>query len=62
MKVSICEKCPYYKIGRWVTYHKPLNYHPIGITHRYGYCEKYKKRCFEVKKCDPTHQHEDKGE
>lgn len=52
MKVSFCEKCPHFKVGRWVTYYQPNNYHAIGITHKYGYCMWYKKRCLEIKKCE----------
>ena len=52
MKVNDCKNCPYFKIGRWVTYHQPNNYHAIGITHRYGYCKKYKQRCLKIKNCE----------
>lgn len=51
MKVKECNLCPYFQRKRWVTYHTPNNYHAIGITHAYGYCSKYKRRCLEIKKC-----------
>lgn len=51
MKVRECEKCKYYKRKRWSHYYKPNNYHGIGMSHAYGYCEKCKKRCLEVKNC-----------
>lgn len=51
MKVSICEKCKYCKRRSWRTYYKPFNYHAVGISHVYAYCEKYKERCLKVKEC-----------
>jgi len=48
MKVSACEKCNYYQRRTWVTSYVPANFHRIGVTHAYGYCKKYGKRCLEV--------------
>lgn len=50
MKVSVCEKCKYCKKYTWSSSYKPANYHIIGMSHRYAYCELNKKRCLEVKK------------
>ena len=52
MKVSICEKCPFYQRRTWSSYYEPKNYHAIGISHAYGYCKHAGKRCLEVKKKD----------
>lgn len=51
MKVSICEKCKYYRRKTWSTYYKPSNYHAIGVSHAYAYCTKCKERCLNIKKC-----------
>lgn len=51
MRVKDCEKCKYFKRCVWSTSYKPAGYHRIGVSHAYGYCEKYKQRCLEVKKC-----------
>ena len=51
MKVSVCEKCEHYRRKTWVTKYKPADYHTIGITHAYGYCKKYQKRCLIIYKC-----------
>lgn len=52
MKVQDCKNCEYCKRKTWSTYYKPNNYHAIGVSHAYAYCDKYKKRVLEVKKCD----------
>ena len=52
MKVSICQKCPHYKRKRWTHRHQSANYHAIGMTHAYGYCEEWGKRCSEVSNAD----------
>jgi hypothetical protein len=49
MKVSICEKCPFYQRRTWSTYYEPKGYHAIGISHAYGYCKFARQRCLEVK-------------
>ncbi len=51
MKVSICEKCKHCRRRAWRTYYKPNNYHAIGISHAYAYCEKHKERCLKIKEC-----------
>lgn len=52
MRVKDCRKCRFHKRRTFSTYHIPLNYHAIGFSHAYGYCEKHKKRCSEVKRCE----------
>lgn len=52
MKVKECEKCEHYKRCRWSHSYYPNNYHAIGMSHAYGYCQKYSMRCSEIKKCE----------
>ena len=52
MKVKDCEHCEYYKRKVWSSYYKPSNYHAIGVSHAYAYCEKHKSRCLNIKKCE----------
>ena len=52
MKVSKCTKCSFCKKRKWSSYHDPANYHPIGMSHIYAYCDKYKERCLDVKNCE----------
>lgn len=52
MKVKDCKDCPYLKRKVWSQYYKPNGYHAIGMSHAYAYCEKYKQRVLEVKKCE----------
>lgn len=54
MKVGICRKCRYFRERRWSQYYKPRDYHPIGMTHVYAYCARWKKRCTEIKDTDCT--------
>jgi len=54
MKVSICRKCRYFRERRWSHRYEPMGYHPIGMTHVYGYCLLRKARCMEVKNTDCT--------
>ena len=51
MKVKQCERCEKYERRVWSQYYEPRNYHPIGMSHAYGYCKRYKIRCLLVKKC-----------
>lgn len=51
MKVSRCEKCRHHERRRWMRQEFPANYHPIGMTHAYGYCKKHRQRCLKVKSC-----------
>lgn len=52
MKVKDCTKCKYCKRKVWSQYYKPNNYHAIGMSHAYAYCEKHRKRVSEIKQCD----------
>lgn len=52
MRVKDCKKCPKCTYRKWKDYHVPKNYHPIGFSHVYAYCEFYKKRVLDVKKCE----------
>ena len=49
MKVSYCEKCKCYERRKWSDYYVPKNYHPIGMSHAYGYCRLLCMRCSEIK-------------
>lgn len=49
MRVSDCRKCEFHSERRYSTYYEPRNYHPIGMSHRYAFCELTKKRCSDVK-------------
>lgn len=51
MKVSECEKCEHYERRKWSHRYCPGGYHPIGMTHAYGYCTLHQKRCCKVKGC-----------
>ena len=52
MRVKDCANCTRCKRRTFSTYHVPKNYHPIGMTHAYAYCEKHRKRVAAVKKCE----------
>ena len=52
MKVRDCKKCQKYVRKKWSDYYIPRNYHPIGMSHAYGWCNKHKKRCLEVQRCE----------
>lgn len=59
MKVKDCKNCEYCRRKVWSTSYKPLNYHTIGVSHAYAYCDLKKARVLNVKKCgrkslDPT--------
>lgn len=49
MKVSVCRKCGHFRERRWSQYYEPKYYHPIGFSHKYGFCNYMKKRCTDVK-------------
>lgn len=55
MRVRDCQKCQEYVRKAWSDYHIPRNYHPIGMSHAYGWCNKHKKRCLEVRRCEVIH-------
>ena len=52
IKVTACKGCPHLRRRTWVQYYEPKNYHPIGFTHAYAYCEKHKKRVAQVQACE----------
>ncbi len=52
MKVKDCQKCQKYVRKAWSDYHIPRHYHPIGMSHAYGWRNKHKKRCLEVRRCE----------
>ena len=52
MRVRDCQKCQKYVRKKWSDYYIPRNYHPIGMSHAYGWCNKHKKRCLEVRRCE----------
>ena len=52
MRVKDCQNCPKCKRKVWSSYHVPLNYHPIGMSHAYAFCNLHKKRVRDVKKCE----------
>lgn len=52
MRVKDCRSCPHCQRRVWSDYYIPKNYHPIGMSHAYAYCDKHRKRVTEVKKCD----------
>ena len=52
MKVKDCRNREHFRRRTWAQYYKPKNYHAIGFSHAYAYCEKFKKRVLEVKKCE----------
>ncbi|MCM1236794.1 MAG: hypothetical protein NC489_42500 [Ruminococcus flavefaciens] len=51
MKVKDCEKCEYCERRTGSDYYKPINYHAIGMSHAYAYCNKHKMRVLEVRGC-----------
>ena len=51
MKVKDCKGCKHCKRKVWSNYHMPRNYHAIGMSHAYAYCEKHRCRCLQIKKC-----------
>ena len=61
MKVSECEKCAHYKRCVYSNYYRPAGYHPIGMSHAYGYCTKHQDRCLNIKLCE-LHKKEEKNE
>lgn len=51
MRVKDCKKCKHCERKTWSSYYKPMNYHAIGMSHAYAYCDKYKVRVSEVHGC-----------
>lgn len=60
MRVSNCRKCEFHSERRYSTYYEPRNYHPIGMSHRYAFCELTKRRCSDVKDSECRHAIADK--
>ena len=52
MRVKDCQGCKHCKRKVWSHYHVCRDYHPIGMSHDYAYCEKHKKRVLKVKQCE----------
>lgn len=52
MKVSDCRQCKFCTRRTWSHYYKPNNYHAIGMSHAYAFCERYGKRAANVKHCE----------
>ena len=52
MRIKDCAKCEKCERRVWSDYHVPKNYHPIGMSHAYAWCAKYKKRVSQIKKCE----------
>lgn len=46
-----CDQCIYYRRKTYSHGYEPPNFHKIGMTHAYAYCEKHQKRCSEIKSC-----------
>lgn len=53
MKVKDCWalKCPYLQRKVWSDYYQPANYHAIGMSHAYAYCDKFGCPCRKAKEC-----------
>lgn len=51
MRVKDCQGCVYCKRYVWSHSYKPGNYHTIGMSHAYHWCERYGMRCLEVSTC-----------
>lgn len=51
MRVKDCKGCRYCQRKVWSSSYKPANYHCVGVSHAYHYCEFNKARCLEVKFC-----------
>lgn len=52
MKVKNCDGCAYKKRKVWSHRHECRNYHDIGMSHAYAWCDKYMTRCSKVKGCE----------
>lgn len=51
MRVKDCQGCIYCKRYVWSHSYKPKDYHAIGMSHAFHWCEKYGMRCLEVPIC-----------
>lgn len=61
MRVKDCQGCQHCKRKVWSSVYKPPNYHVIGVSHAYHYCENQKKRCLDVKFCSGYEEDEQDG-
>lgn len=52
MRVKNCNGCYNLTYKYWTSSYKPANYHTVGVCHKYAYCDAYKRRVSEVKRCD----------
>ena len=52
MKVRDCRNCVHFCEARWSHRFVPASGRAIGMTHVYGYCNRYEKPCREVKNCE----------
>ena len=52
MRASYCEKCKYHTSRTWSPVFKPQNSSAADITHRYGFCMYYWRKCSKVKFCN----------
>ena len=53
MRVKDCKdsNCSHCQRRTWSQEYKPKNYHTIGFSHAYAWCNLHRKRVSEVKKC-----------
>lgn len=51
MRVADCQKCEFCHRYTWSQYYVPANYHAIGFSHAYHFCELADCKCTEVRKC-----------
>lgn len=54
MRISECKNCEFFKEKKYSITHYPANYHAVGFSYKYGFCEKKKNRCINVKKSECT--------
>ena len=52
MRVKDCQGCRHCSRRVWSSSYKPANYHAIGVSHAYHYCEYHKDRCLNVRVCN----------
>ena len=51
MRVKDCTGCLYLERKTWSHECQPENYHKIGMTHAYAYCNVFGKRVSKVYRC-----------
>lgn len=52
MRVSECRKCDYFKEGKYSIRHVPASGNAVGFTYKYGWCQRFLRRCLQVKKTE----------